>query len=196
MFNNKKGAEYLSYAVILELMILLLIAGAFSLYILSLEANTQFERMYLARDISLLVHAIYASPGEVEYEYYPTRLSQSELGGIVKQGVGSFTNQLREAGVLSQKIDLSRFNYALTKNSVQVSDAFEAGQDLLKSGSELMQSKSSAPSLASGFPMSYSAYHLPDYPEANLNKPISMQFKYNQNKLFIEGKESLSAGTS
>ncbi len=196
MFNNKKGEEYLSYAVLLELIILVLIAGAFTLYLISLNANTQFERMYLARDISLLAHAIYASPGEVEYEYYPTRLSQSELGGVVKQGVGSFTNQLRDAGILSQKVDLSRFNYALTKTSVQVSDAFEVGQDLLRSGSELMQSKSAAPNIASGFPMSYSAYHLSNYPEVNLNKPISMQFTYKQNRLSVTGKESLSAGTS
>ena len=111
MFNNKKGEE-LGYFEILDLILLIVVAGSFSVFLMNLSSDTYFERNFLARDLSLMEHALYASPGDViEYQYYPL----SYLALKVEKPSSAKSNQ----------IDLSNFDFSFTTNKVSVSDKGE-----------------------------------------------------------------------
>ena len=66
---NKKGDTSLLVYVIIVLLIVILIATSLWVYIDDLAKNKKFEREFLARDISLLVTSIYASPNKVLVGY-------------------------------------------------------------------------------------------------------------------------------
>ncbi len=117
---NKKG----QLGTIRDIILLLLVASLFAVFLVSLKDNTFFERSYAARDLSLLEHAIYASPGEIlEYNYYP--ISQKIIETIRKS-----SGDLRGGGALAtdtitiervERIDLSQFDFNFALNKIGVS---------------------------------------------------------------------------
>jgi hypothetical protein len=102
MFNSKKGVENMLF-IILDLILLLMVAGAFSFFLYNLRNNTEFERGYLTRDIALLAHAIYASPGEIKYDYY-SNLIHNDVTDV------------------DQQIILSDFNFEFDGSRIRIAD--------------------------------------------------------------------------
>lgn len=48
-------------------------------YIKSIEKDTEFQKIFLNRDIALLINTIYSSPGEIEYVYFFDKLDLSKF---------------------------------------------------------------------------------------------------------------------
>ncbi|MFA5141454.1 MAG: hypothetical protein WC471_00605 [Candidatus Woesearchaeota archaeon] len=102
---NKRGAEYLTYFMMIDIMLLLIVTASFGIFISNLSSSTTFERSYLARDIALLQESIYASPGDLEYSYQPATIKEE-----------SWTGQP------ITKIDLQLFDFGIQPDSVKVMD--------------------------------------------------------------------------
>jgi len=66
---GKKGAEHELYYIIMELLIVVLIAVLMFGFVKNLGTNTFFEKLYMSRDLALVVNTIYAAPGDVQYTY-------------------------------------------------------------------------------------------------------------------------------
>ena len=67
--NSKKGMDIDLWFNVFELVIVFL-AGLILLDTVNSEAKgTTFEKNYFARDSALLINTIYASPGDIEYNY-------------------------------------------------------------------------------------------------------------------------------
>ena len=52
-----------------ETLLVLVFAAAVFYWLISLQNDTLLEKNYLSRDLGLLIDSVYASPGNVEYEY-------------------------------------------------------------------------------------------------------------------------------
>ena len=80
-FLNKKGTLALRQSLIHLGMLALLAVVAYFLisYVDSIRQNSDFEMLFLSRDVALLSNTLYAAPGDVEYVYYSDRLSLYNL---------------------------------------------------------------------------------------------------------------------
>ena len=70
-FSNNKGNLITRQMLIHLGMIGLLVLIYFFLdaYVDSIRQDTQFEQLFLSRDIALLMNSLYSAPGNVEYTY-------------------------------------------------------------------------------------------------------------------------------
>lgn len=80
-FLNKKGTLALRQSLIHLGMIALLVVVYFLMdaYVNSIAQDTEFERIFLSRDIALLVNSLYSAPGNVEYIYSFDKLDLSKF---------------------------------------------------------------------------------------------------------------------
>jgi len=71
IFYNKKAREMTIEGLfkIISFALIFAIAIFFASFIYSLYQGTLFQKMYLSRDISLLITTTYASPGDLTYKY-------------------------------------------------------------------------------------------------------------------------------
>jgi N-acetylmuramoyl-L-alanine amidase len=69
---GKKGQGEMEeevYSVLIQVAILIMVVIAMMLYLKSVRDNTLFEKMYLSRDVALLMNTLYAAPENVGYVY-------------------------------------------------------------------------------------------------------------------------------
>jgi|GEM_PF-1980863 len=70
MIKAKKGEiEQTIYFVIFEIILIAITALALFSYVNNLAKSTGFEKQILARDFALILDAVYAAPGNLEYAY-------------------------------------------------------------------------------------------------------------------------------
>lgn len=76
-FLPKKGTISIRQSIIHLGMIVLAVFAALLLwdYVGSIGNNTDFEMLFLSRDMSLLLNAIHSAPGDVEYFYSSDKIS-------------------------------------------------------------------------------------------------------------------------
>ena len=69
-FSNKKGT-YTIGKMLMHLGMLVLATSIALLFIWakSIEKDTEFQKIFLSRDVALLVNTLYSLPGKVEYTY-------------------------------------------------------------------------------------------------------------------------------
>lgn len=176
---NKKGEEHLSYFTIIEIVLLLMVAGTFSVFVYSLHQNTQFERTYLSKDLSLLTHAVYASPGDVEYKYYPKTLNEVVMGvktELVRLPSGGAMDQPEYQEVEKivteeheKKMDISLFDFEFNQYKVRVADT------------GLGQNKNF---------ISYFTYHNKLFVTTLVEKPESLVFVLKEGEFSVEKREN------
>ncbi len=66
--RDRRGTQK-TYFVLAELVLLVLIAVAFTAFVAQIATNTMMEKNYFARDLALALDTAYASPGNLNYEY-------------------------------------------------------------------------------------------------------------------------------
>lgn len=69
LFHSKKGLDIDLWFNVFELVIVVLVGYVLFDLVNSESNNTKFEKNYLARDNALLLNMIYASPGDITYNY-------------------------------------------------------------------------------------------------------------------------------
>tara|TARA_Y100000310_G_C20701313_1_gene830199 strand:+ start:6068 stop:6520 length:453 start_codon:yes stop_codon:yes gene_type:complete len=69
IFNGKKGVSHDLFFNVFELVLAFIVVLALLDFVGDVADQTIFKKNYLARDISLLVNALYAAPVKVEYNY-------------------------------------------------------------------------------------------------------------------------------
>ncbi len=69
LWGNKRGGTQKSYFTLIDLILLVIIAVGFTMFVAQIANSTLLEKNYLARDIALLVDTAYASPGQLNYVY-------------------------------------------------------------------------------------------------------------------------------
>jgi len=69
LFLGKKAFSHDLFFDIFELFLVVVIVLALANFIADVADQTLFEKNYLARDVSILIDAIYAAPGDVAYLY-------------------------------------------------------------------------------------------------------------------------------
>jgi len=146
VFSNKKGQE-MGLETIKDIVLLFLVAGLFTMFLVNFRGDTYFERSYLARDLSLIEHAVYASPGKIlKYTYYP-------IGGTnLKLGSADIKNEK------FNQIILSNFDYSFDQNMVEVKDK-TVRDNVAKRGAK------------------YYAYLKKEFMNIELKEPSSIEFK-------------------
>jgi len=87
VFLNKKAREMTIEGLfkLISFVLIFAIAIFFASFIYSLYQGTLFQKMYLSRDISLLITTVYASPGDITYRY-------SDDEGVIKKFDYKFEN--------------------------------------------------------------------------------------------------------
>jgi N-acetylmuramoyl-L-alanine amidase len=55
-------------------------------FVFTLQKNTLYEKNYLSRDISLIINALYASPGIAKYEYKAGNVKLNEFKFMLEEG--------------------------------------------------------------------------------------------------------------
>jgi len=68
-FNNKKGISHDLFFNVFELILAAIVIIALLQFVNDVAEQTIFAKNYFARDMSLLVNALYAAPGDVAYIY-------------------------------------------------------------------------------------------------------------------------------
>ena len=69
IFNNKSGFSHDLFFNVFELILAAIVIIALFKFVHDVAEQTIFAKNYFARDMSLLVNALYAAPGEVSYIY-------------------------------------------------------------------------------------------------------------------------------
>ncbi len=69
IFNNKKGISHDLFFNVFELILAAIVIIALFEFVNDVAEQTIFAKNYFARDMSLLVNALYAAPGDVSYIY-------------------------------------------------------------------------------------------------------------------------------
>jgi hypothetical protein len=69
LFNNKKGISHDLFFNVFELILAAIVIIALLQFVNDVAEQTIFAKNYFARDISILVNALYAAPGDVDYIY-------------------------------------------------------------------------------------------------------------------------------
>jgi len=69
IFNNRKGLTYELFFNVFELTLAAIIAIALFSFVSDVAEQTIFKKNYLVRDLALVVNTLYASPGDVIYNY-------------------------------------------------------------------------------------------------------------------------------
>jgi len=72
VFLGKKGQGEMEeevYSTLIQVAILVFVLVSLGLYLKSVRDNTVFEKIYLSRDIALLMNSIYAAPENIGYVY-------------------------------------------------------------------------------------------------------------------------------
>lgn len=87
--------------VIKDLILVALVAIALFSYIHQTISNKSFEMSYLARDVAMLEHAVYASPYDVVVEY------SSDLGGYIYDFEQSKVTVYEE----KDSLDINKYSY-------------------------------------------------------------------------------------
>lgn len=156
MWKDKRGVES-GYFEILDLILIMLIAGSFSVFLINLNSDTYFERDFIAKDISLFEHALYASPGEVEkYEYY----SPQEIVYVLETKRTRMARDVIDVEVPTKKerrgLDLSLFNIIFTTNKVEVAEKNQQNG------------------------VTYYAYNRPNFQDQNINGKETFTFKESE----------------
>jgi len=96
IFNNRKGISHDLFFNVFELILAFIVILALFNFIGDIAELTLFKRNYLARDISLLVNALYAAPEKVDYTY---REDMSKLRLVLSGGRISFYEKDQEDDV-------------------------------------------------------------------------------------------------
>ena len=75
-FYNRRGTIIIRQNLLHLGMLALLVAIYFILqfYVKSVEKDTQFEQIFLSRDVALLMNSLYSGIGDVEYNYSNDKL--------------------------------------------------------------------------------------------------------------------------
>lgn len=86
---QKRGSKFLSKRATFFLKKILIHLGMLGLailvyfilqsYVKSIDEDTEFQKIFLARDISLLTNTLYAPPGKVDYTYSFDKLDLSKF---------------------------------------------------------------------------------------------------------------------
>ena len=69
LFNNKSGISHDLFFNVFELILAAIVIIALFKFVNDVAEQTIFAKNYFARDMALLVNALYAAPGEVSYIY-------------------------------------------------------------------------------------------------------------------------------
>ena len=69
LFNDKSGISHDLFFNVFELILAAIVIIALFKFVNDVAEQTIFAKNYFARDMSLLVNALYAAPGEVSYIY-------------------------------------------------------------------------------------------------------------------------------
>ena len=69
IFLHKKAQDNEIYHILIQILIAIMVYWALQSYIDSVAKDTLFEKLYLSKDIALLINTIYGGPGEVNYLY-------------------------------------------------------------------------------------------------------------------------------
>ena len=69
LFNNKHGISHDLFFNVFELILAAIVIIALFKFVNDVAEQTIFAKNYFARDMSLLVNALYAAPGDVDYIY-------------------------------------------------------------------------------------------------------------------------------
>ena len=69
LFNNKDGISHDLFFNVFELILAAIVIIALFQFVNDVAEQTIFAKNYFARDMALLVNALYAAPGEVDYTY-------------------------------------------------------------------------------------------------------------------------------
>ena len=80
-FLNKKGTLITRQMLehLIKLGFLFFIYYLLQSYVKSIEKDTEFQKIFLSRDIALLVNTLYTAPGEVTYNYHSDKLDLSKF---------------------------------------------------------------------------------------------------------------------
>ena len=79
LFSKKADVTVELLFVLIQLILALAIYAALQNYVKSVEDDTLYEKYYLSKDLALFLNTLYASPGEVHYEYSNEELDLSRF---------------------------------------------------------------------------------------------------------------------
>ncbi len=120
MIKNKSGFTHELFFNVFELVLALVVALALFQFINNVVKSTEFEKNYLARDLSLMVNTVYSSPGDVSYTY------GENLGG------NSFSIKLEPNSVIVREKDSEVpifYNFAENNNILFSYNGFQTDKD-------------------------------------------------------------------
>ncbi len=69
VFSCKKGMTHELFFNVFELVLASIVLLALLFFVHGIAKQTIFEKNYLARDLAVLLNAVYAAPGELTYKY-------------------------------------------------------------------------------------------------------------------------------
>lgn len=76
---GKKGiVEQIQFETIMELILAAIVAVALFVYVANVSSNALFEQNFMARDLGLLIDAIYAAPGNISC-IYDTTIAENKI---------------------------------------------------------------------------------------------------------------------
>jgi len=78
VLNRKAEITNEIYNVLIQIIIIIMILVACMSYLNSVKKNTLFEKMYLSRDVALMMNTIYAAPENVKVEYFAANANLSD----------------------------------------------------------------------------------------------------------------------
>lgn len=79
LFSKRADVTVELLFVLIQLILALSIYIALQNYVNSVEDDTLYEKFYLSKDLALFLNTLYASPGEVNYEYSNEKLDISRF---------------------------------------------------------------------------------------------------------------------
>lgn len=140
-FSNNKGTLVTRQMLIHLGMIGLLVLIYFFLdaYVDSIRQDTQFEQLFLSRDIALLMNSLYSAPGNVEYTYSFENLDLSKYNFELKELSSSDDKPIVEVKGHELKKTYPYATNSLYKGTYRVSGAKEI--KFSKSGSKIIITK-------------------------------------------------------
>ncbi|MBI3033367.1 hypothetical protein HYY69_07875 [Candidatus Woesearchaeota archaeon] len=106
VFNAKKAALNITFDMIIEAVLILIVAFFFINYVDSISNNTLFERTFLAKDLALITNTLQAAPQDAVVSYEP------KYGGPAYK--------LYTDTIFQRNLDLSKYSYDFGDNFVKL----------------------------------------------------------------------------
>lgn len=112
VFHTKKAALNITFDMIIEAVLILIVAFFFINYVDSISNNTLFERTFLTKDLALITNTLQASPQDAIVSYEPKYGSNMHNPYDV--------HNFYVDTIFQRNLDLSRYSYDFSDNFVKL----------------------------------------------------------------------------